>query len=288
MTTLRVAAYDPTCNVMDNPKVTAIKEYDSVPKEKRATQREIYHIINYFLTARPTWRFVAYGSYKGDTHRVFSNFYFMEDGERLGSVSLEYCSGSAYKIIVKNERIDAKRQRGSGYRTEDWQKAVTKIRKHFFKLGASERVEKVKELANKVISGEYGSKSWDARNAHSKLFSDAIEFAEAHIDMYLDKYPHLLSQKTDHDEKREALMVVDQVKTLLDKGEALIVVLDGERYIVVEGSDTTTYDNDSLPYHFREKLGLLKLVNEHQMISDVGCRVSSEAFVLVPGGKEKA
>jgi hypothetical protein len=41
------------------------------------------------------------------------------------------------------------------------------------------------------------------------------------------------------------------------------------------------YDDNTLPVDMRMKLGMLKLVNDEQYITDIGCKVTSEIFVLL-------
>ena len=40
------------------------------------------------------------------------------------------------------------------------------------------------------------------------------------------------------------------------------------------------YEDATLPVDIRMKLGMLKLVEDEEFITEVGCRVSSEIFVL--------
>jgi len=56
--------------------------------------------------------------------------------------------------------------------------------------------------------------------------------------------------------------------------------VDEGKYLVKTDDNVQLYDDTTLPVKFREKLGLLKLVNEKQFVTDVGCRVSKEIYVL--------
>lgn len=42
-----------------------------------------------------------------------------------------------------------------------------------------------------------------------------------------------------------------------------------------------TYDDATLPMDYRGKVGLLKLVDDGQMVAGNGCRISRNTFVLV-------
>jgi len=285
---IRLGSFSMDFNIMAHPNVSVSPRYKNEDKTKFQTHRDMYTIIHPLLTARPTWRFVATDLCRTDDKVVFNGFQVFEDGELLGKVGITYIPRShTYKIVVDNERIGAKRQRGTGYRTENAEKALLAVRKSFFRMGAIERVSKVRELAATILSSEHDSKMYDMHRAESSLLANYKEFVMQRMEDYLTAFPDMKQAHDKYVEQCEYFMIVDNVKSMLDKGRALIVVLDKEHYIVVQGDETNIYDNDSLPYHLREKIGLLKLVNDQQMISDVGCRLNAEAFVLVPE-QEKA
>lgn len=286
---IRVGSFSMDFNIMTHPNVSVSPRYKNEDKTKFQTQRDLYYVIHPLLTARPAWRFVATDLYRVDDKVVFNGFQVFEDGELLGKVGITYIPRSnTYKIVVDNERIDAKRQRGNGYKTENAEKALLAVRKSFFRMGAIERVTKARELASRVVGQEHGSKSYDMHRSESSLLVNYKAFVMQRMEDYLTAFPDMRQAHDKYVEQCEYFMVVDNVKNMLDKGRALIVVLDKEHYIVVQGDETNIYDSDSLPYHLREKIGLLKLVNDQQMISDVGCCLNAEAFVLVPDEQEKA
>ena len=47
------------------------------------------------------------------------------------------------------------------------------------------------------------------------------------------------------------------------------------------GDNVELYDDNSLPLDVRMKMGMLKLVQDEEYLTDVGCRVTSEIFVLL-------
>jgi hypothetical protein len=56
---------------------------------------------------------------------------------------------------------------------------------------------------------------------------------------------------------------------------------------VRQGAEVKVYDDDSLPFEVRSKLGMLKLVDKGQMISDIGCKVDAEVFVVITPQQEQ-
>jgi glycine cleavage system H lipoate-binding protein len=47
------------------------------------------------------------------------------------------------------------------------------------------------------------------------------------------------------------------------------------------GDKVDLYDDNSLPVDMRMKLGMLKLVQDEEYLTDIGCKVTSEVFVLL-------
>lgn len=277
--------YNPMCNVMTHGNVSIGSEYTDSAPDKRQTQTQIYEVVAALIGTKPNWRFVGTSASFSSGMVVFNEFKVYEDGEYLGMFGVGY-HGRDYKIIVNNERINAKRERGRGYKTEEPSKALLAIRKYFYRLGQTERIAKMLDEARSVLNRESNSKAYDTRRALGNLFSDADEFAKTNLQQYLTQFPHRADYYTKFEEAQEIEMVIDSVKDAFDKGKSIVVVLDGAHFIVMHGTDTKTYNNDTLPYDLREKVGLLKLVEDHQMISNVGCRVTADAFVLLPTTKQ--
>ena len=277
--------YNPMCNVMTHENVSVSEEYaDSLP-DARQTQTQLYEVIAPLLGTKPNWRFVGTTASRNSNMVVFNEFKVYEESEYLGRFGVGY-HGRNYKIIVTNERINAKRERGSGYKTEEASKALLAIRKHFYRLGQTERIAKVLDEAKSVLQRESSSKSYDTRRALGNLFGNSDNFAKTNLQQYLTQFPQHTKHYEEFEHAQEIEMVVDKVKDVFDRGESIVVVLDGAHYIVMHGNDAKTYNNDTLPYDLRQKIGLLKLVEDQQMISNVGCRVSADAFVLLPTEKQ--
>jgi hypothetical protein len=61
----------------------------------------------------------------------------------------------------------------------------------------------------------------------------------------------------------------------------VFIMLKAEKYFVKALDIVQTYDDNTLPYEYRGKLGMLKLVSNEQCIEDVGCRASDDTFILM-------
>jgi hypothetical protein len=280
-TPIRASAYDASRNLIGRPNVSVDAD-DSKGGTVPHTQAQIYDTLDMLVSSKPNWRFVATDFVRPDSiTRVYTDFNIYEDDEFLGKVTITH-KGRSYKIKVSNDRINAARERGTGYYTEDPVKAQLRIRKTFFKANNDERIEKAAEIAESLLKKENQGKAWEYRHAKDALLDKAGDFAAKNMEAYLQAYPNLLPKKSRYDDARANYGVVKKIKEAFDNGKSVVVAFDGTHYIVKSEEGVKTLSDETLPYEMRRKVGLLKLVQDGQMISDVGCRVDGATFVLLP------
>lgn len=286
-TYIQTRDHDPQRNLIGRPNVS-IGADDSKGGTVPHTQAQIYDTLDMLVSSKPNWRFVATDFVLADANtRVYTDFVIYEDDEALGKVAITH-KGRCYKVEVNNDRINAARERGTGYFTEDPVKAQLRIRKTFFKRNNDERVEKAAEAADSLLKREDQSKSWDYRRAKDALLDKAGDFVVKNMEAYLQAYPSLSAKKGKYDDARANFGVVKKIKEAFDNGKSVVVAFNGTHYIVKSEEGVKTLSDETLPYEMRRKVGLLKLVQDGQMISDVGCRVDGATFVLLPEVKEQS
>ncbi len=285
--TISATRHSTMCNLVGHDNVFIKESIATNWSGKIQTQADLYEVIAPLLHTKPTWKFEAYDgqtTYNNSLY-VLTRFKVKEDGETLGDISVSYF-GRHYKIIVTNERIDAKRERGRGYKTEDASKALLAVRKHFYRLAHSERISKAYEAAQQALYHESNSRGYDTRRAQADLFAHASDFVANNMGAYLAQYPAVAQYFDKFNATQEYEKVVDNVKGEFDNGTALLVVLDSGQYHVSIGIGTDrqskVYTNDTLPQHMREKVGLLKLVQDGQTVSNAGFRLDANVFVVLP------
>lgn len=92
------------------------------------------------------------------------------------------------------------------------------------------------------------------------------------------------------DERTEALsllqhqQLVNAAKALyheLDTKKCLTVYLTNGKYTVQQGEVLQEYVSETLPEHIKTKVGLLKLVENRQVVPEVGVRVDN-LYVIRP------
>lgn len=273
------------CNLFGRTNV--IDATDSKSHLPLQTNYFLFLTLNNLTLSKPNWRFKAtdHNAYVG--HFVATEFKIIEDDEVLGTVSIAY-KGSSEKIKVRNKRIDDKRERGTGYFTDDPAKAELAIRKNFFRMAEDERLLQAVGDAKDAVRQEDRDKGWARNRVRNTLLEKATEFAKKNMVMYLETYPNLKPVHAEYLEAKAQHMVTKSLMIALDKDQAMVVVCDGTRYLTQTGREVKVLDESDLSFDQRRKIGLLKLVQDKQMISDVGCRVDSSTFVLLPEVKEQS
>ena len=249
-------------------------------------------VVNRLASLNPLWTFVINNSGLGTgSNRVASGFIVKLDGEELGSIGLSYMGQRGKVIAIANDRIGKGRQRSDSYRTVDADKAILMAKKMFSKMNPSERISKAKEAAERVVTRAGWNKERERTQHQSVLKAEMLAWVETKgFAMFLEylkaeAIPSLKHKVTVSMEKVELLdtemRTIERVQEEFTKSKTALVVKDLGKYLVKIGDKVDLYDDNTLPVDMRMKLGMLKLVNDEQYITDIGCKVSSEIFVLL-------
>lgn len=249
-------------------------------------------VINRLATLNPLWTFACVNTRNstGNT-RIATGFSVKLDGEELGQIGVSHTYNRGYLIAISNDRIGKNRQRSDAYRTQDADKAVLMAKKMFGKMSPTERLQKAKEAAERVVSRASWTKERE-RNTNVGLMQTAMLDwvtgpAFATFMEYIDKnaLPTVKHKVTEAHGKVQLLntemKTIERVQEDFGNNKTALVVKDAGKYLVKIGDNTELYDDNSLPLDIRMKMGMLKLVQDEEYLSDVGCRVTSEIFVLL-------
>ena len=250
-------------------------------------------VISRLATLNPLWTFVvvACGSY-GLDRGMATAFLVKLDGEPLGKINTAHV-GIRRLISISNDRIGKTRQRSDSYRTQSPEKAILTAKKMFGRMNSTERVEKATNAAAQVVSNAGYSKERERSKHKGKVESAMLAWAQTKgYDMFVksieNEAPPLVKKEITTSIEMLAVLNVEMrtiervQKDFADEKTAL-VVKDSGKYLVKVGDDIQLYDDNSLPLDTRMKLGMLKLVQDGEYLSDIGCKVTSEIFVLLAG-----
>jgi len=287
MNTLELSNVELSTKVAKN-----VKDY---ARELKSVDKLIDPVVQRLAVLNPLWRFVVESvtfdnSTEPQSLKV-TDFKVMEAGEELGTISREY-HGSNYVIQISNERIGKDRVRRGGYKTTDADKAILKAKKMFFKLKPSERIDKAVKDASGVIQQQSRRKDREKHDHASTIQSAAHEFIMGtgfslfleHIKtMAESEQIKIYKAQAEYERIGEEMLTIDKVKSQFENGKTALVIKDDGKYLVKIGDAIQLYDNNTLPEDMRGKLGMLKLVEAEAFVSNVGCRINDEVFVLVVG-----
>jgi hypothetical protein len=267
-----------TNNPMDLPNVHAPENKEAVGEHTVVPL--LAEVIWELALKNPMWTF------KGTNNKtmLLSNFTISQSWETLGSIQRSYNSRSGRNgVEILNHRLQT---RDNVYRTADAAKAIAKVKKTFKPRSVLEIAAESKEKADTVVSQEHYGKEREARKHQDEIKQKAIDyvikgpgyalFLEYAIKNDSSVAKNLEMMRIASDE----LSTIQGVRDAMGAKKSALIVVDEGKYLVKINDNVQLYDDTTLPIEFRGKLGLLKLVNEKQFVTDVGCRVSKEIYVL--------
>jgi hypothetical protein len=194
-------------------------------------------------------------------------------------------------IAICNDRIGKGRQRSDSYRTVDADKAILMAKKMFGKMNPNERISKAKDAAERVVTRASWNKERERTLHQGNIKNEMLVWAETKGNAMFLEYlkaeaiPSLRHKVTTSMEKVELLdtemKTIEKVQEDFSKNKTALVVKDTGKYLVKIGDKVDLYDDNTLPVDMRMKMGMLKLVEDEQYLTDVGCKVTSEIFVLL-------
>lgn len=264
-------------------------------------EKPLHEIMWKVITENPSWEFrvLEYcGSVKSETmderpRITISKFKVFKDNEEIGQIDRDYrYDAGGYIFSITSNAIRLERERISAYRTKDAKKALAAIKKTFSNKSVGERVNEALAEAARVVSRQASRKRGDHQSTLGSLAPLLKAFAFIENEDAFKKYAVRNGQAHQLAKLREAeaemLTVTDiEAKFKADKGTSLVLLSNG-KYVVKTGDEVQLYDDNTLPLDMRGKLGMLKLVEPEQMIEGVGCRATTEVFVLLSAVRELA
>ena len=249
-------------------------------------------VVSRLASLNPLWTFVVNnsGMHMGN-NRTACGFSVKLDGEELGTIGLSYMGQRGKVIAICNDRIGKGRQRSDSYRTQDADKAILMAKKMFGKMNPSERIQKAKDAAERVVTRASWNKERERTQHQSLIKNEMLAWAETKgLAMFMEfitkeTIPSIRHKVTVSMEKVELLdtemRTIEKVQEDFSNNKTALVVKDLGKYLVKIGDKVDLYDDNTLPVDMRMKMGMLKLVEDEQYLTDVGCKVSSEIFVLL-------
>lgn len=274
-------------NVRFNAKLAERNEQREANGEKPfGVSQMLKSVITKLATDKPLWDFIAVKTNSTDvTEFVVEG----SNGERLGEIGFDW-HGRNYCVFVRNKRISDKLSRSDRYKTTDTDKAVLKVKKMFGAMSTNERIAVAASKAAEVTNQASNHKWAQIREVESKIERVANQYVKEEgyetFIAWLKGHPSQKAKDTLEgiDNKVRLgieMLTIQKVRDHFNEGKAVLVIKDGGKYIVKVGDKVDLYDDNTLPQEMRGKLGMLKLVEAEQFVTDTGCRINDETFILI-------
>ena len=234
----------------------------------------------------PQWTFESLYSTTNHSDKTeeAGRFKIIDKREELGVISKEWAR-NGYRFQVDNHRINNMRERGSGMKTIHLDKAIKHVGKFFSKKNVSEKLNEARHLAEQGLGNVASSKNWKLREVWNNdeasealqkyllsVFPDALTMLDPKLINKLEDFPTRITEKLE----------VDSMVKELRLGNMHLVLLDGMDYAIQKGNDAPTIKaSEQLPDYMRRAIGLLKLVEDNQVINGVGYRANANTFMVI-------
>lgn len=185
--------------------------------------------------------------------------------------------GNEEVFSIHNDRLSKKRERGHSYKTTKLKDALKVINKEFYPRTIRERTDSAWQQAQWHIGHALRTSQHDLEDVQRNLGKIALGVVrQLHWDAFLNGLkdsPELAKKAMELDDLIEHHNQVELVHKNYSSKKLLTVIITGDKYTVVDNADIRTYTSDDLPEQVRQQVGLLKLVQEKEVVAGVGLRV---------------
>lgn len=262
----------------------------NIPKTNYKMFSTMNSVVEYLAPLRPMWTFkvLQAQSFSGNSPEALK-VQILEYGEVLGSIERKW-HGQEYHLFICNDRIEEKMVRGSAYKTTNPEKAIAKIKKTFSRPNINERVAKAEKLSEHIIDRQVNNMHRNIRDtkfaisqaANKFIMGDGWPMFLAHIEtLPTSERDTMLKHMQEQETYTQNMLTIEAVQDSFKGKRTALVIKDTGKYVVKIGDTVQIYDDNTLPANLRGGIGLLKLVDVEHFLSDIGCRVSDEVFVLL-------
>ena len=276
-------------NVISNTKNISYGDENDID-----VHEDIQPFIDALAVKYPQWEFVSTGvRYTGDNNETaksirFAVFNDANPRELIGEVRGDYKYNNdgnrVPSYIVYNQRLSHDRERGHQLETTKLPVAMKAVHKYFNPPPVTALLEHVMTRGVGQFNHLVAHKERLARNTEYQLGASKEEFIKANWDKYLTTLPPITLDIA-HKYKAE----FDEYLRLFNvqrNNHALAVVIQNDKYVVSCNDKITTYDVNTIPIDLRAQLGLLKLMEEGDVLEDVGVRTKDGFLVFLPKDKK--
>jgi hypothetical protein len=264
-----------------------------IAKNKVLAHPMLEPVIEKLAVLYPLWRFEGSGHQSLNNQGVvwLTKFDVSCDGETLGMIERRY-EGRDYQICVTNDRIRAKMERTNYYKTKDPIKAIAKVKKMFGPKDTQELAGVSREDAAKIAQNAVWDKKREGdaaedvvqRAAKKYVMGAGFDTFMAYVKDHLpaQEYALLVEKREVSKQALEDTKTIEKVQEVLQQKEnGAVVTRRGNTYVVEHKDKVEICDDNTLPEWIRSRIGMLKLIEPAQFVSDLGMRAGVNTFVII-------
>jgi len=245
-------------------------------------------VLGKLVKKRPTWRFKATDQLSGASGvHALNTFEIYEGDEPLGRLWTEWhWSTGAIRFYFSNFRVDAARVRSKSAFTTKPEEAVKRIVKAFHLKTPSERAADTFRTVGGTVHKAWADAEWPLRRAEDEVRKALLDYAYKHWDEIktLASLEPTLDLPALRQHQNEAVDLKNAFSAS-DGGGVTVRIEANSSYSVSRKTNTgfavETYNDSTLPDHLRGSLGLLKMVDNGNLIPGVGVRSDANHYFVI-------
>ena len=246
-------------------------------------------LIEELAIKHPEWKFEhshARRNHVGDgkVEWIYERMKVVDKYEELGEVGIDY-TRAGKRFYISNHRVEAMRERGSGVKTTDIKKAIRHVDKFFGRKNLNEKLAEAHEKARNVIENIARDKYYKHQGVWNAIQNDARKYIVENIQAFMAATNH--SQAEGFPVAVQELDHANNVREMAVHNKSYLVFIEGMNYSVSLGQSLPKImTSEELPTFIRMGIGMLKLVENGVLITNIGFRVDESTFVVLPPSEE--
>jgi hypothetical protein len=246
-------------------------------------------LIEELAIKHPEWKFGhdhARRNHVGDgkVAWTYERLKVMDKYEELGQIGIDY-TRAGKRFWISNHRVEAMRERGSGVKTTDIKKAIRHVDKFFGRKNLNEKLAEARDKARNVIENISRDKYYKHQGVWNAIQNDARKYIVENIQAFMAATKH--SQAESFPEAVQELDHANNVREITNGNKSYLVFIEGMNYSVSLGQRLPEImTSEELPAFIRMGVGMLKLVENGVLITNIGFRVDESTFVVLPPSEE--
>jgi hypothetical protein len=230
-------------------------------------------VVYALATTNPIWTFELIKA-RGEPY--VDEIKIKHEDEVMGTLTRGYSRRSGKYVARLNSN-------SISIESADNKKIIRACRKNLAPTPLSKLLEKEINSAKNMIRNQIYRKH-SLQNDHRSAMSDAVQrFALVDNRELFMKYADSVTQRalTEYEKHDVEINALEDLSRIIGSRSVAYILLHKGKYAVRIVDTITTYDDTTIPQEYRAKLGMLKLIEDEQCITNIGCKISKTSFVIV-------